>query len=142
MLILTLKYLHQLLSKKHLVICHKYICNCCACCCGILNGLTKYEQPNAFAKSDYVISIDEESCTGCGKCVKRCQFNSLTIDENKKCVVDDRCIGCGVCATVCPQESLKLVPRKIKNKDKPPKNIFLWMLKRAFRRGKNILKVI
>ncbi|MHA1504750.1 MAG: 4Fe-4S binding protein [Candidatus Heimdallarchaeota archaeon] len=120
---------------------HKYVCNCCACCCGILNGLTKYEQPNAFAKSDYVISIDEELCIGCGKCVKRCQFNSLTIVD-KVCVVDDRCIGCGVCATVCTQESLKLVPRKNKDKKKPPKNIFIWMLKRSFKRRKNILKVI
>ena len=24
----------------------KYICNCCSCCCGILNGLTKYNQPS------------------------------------------------------------------------------------------------
>jgi len=120
---------------------HKYICNCCACCCGILKGLNTYEQPNAIAKSEYVITIDEELCTGCGKCIKRCQFSSLQVVD-KICIVDDRCIGCGVCATVCPQDALNLIPRKNKGKFKPPRNILLWMLKRAFRRGKNILKVL
>ncbi|NHJ31332.1 MAG: hypothetical protein FK732_00575 [Asgard group archaeon] len=118
-----------------------YICNCCTCCCGILKGLTKYNQPNAFVKSDYVLEIAEELCNGCGKCLKRCQFNALTIKE-KKCYVDEKCIGCGVCAITCPKEALSLVTRNKKDISKPPRNILFWMIKRAFKRKVNPMKVL
>lgn len=118
-----------------------YICNCCTCCCGILQGLVKYDQPNAFVKSDYVLSIEEESCSGCGKCIDRCQFNALTITD-KKCHVDEKCVGCGVCALVCPKEAMYLEPRNRKDVSKPPRNILFWMIKRAFKRRVNPMKVL
>ena len=117
-----------------------YICNCCTCCCGILQGLVKYDQPYAFVKSDYVLSVTEESCTGCGKCIDRCQFNVLSITD-KKCHVDDNCIGCGVCALVCSKEAMFLEPRNKKDISKPPRNIVFWMIKRAFKRRVNPIKV-
>ncbi|NHK32620.1 MAG: hypothetical protein FK730_14800 [Asgard group archaeon] len=120
---------------------HFYICNCCTCCCGILRSLVEFEHPNAIVSSDYVLSIEDELCSGCGKCIDRCQFNALEIID-KKCVVNDRCIGCGVCAIVCPKDALSLIPRKIDKKSKPPRNILSWMLKRARKRKVNILKLI
>ena len=120
---------------------HSYICNCCTCCCGVLKGLVKYNQPNAFVKSDFVIEIDNELCNGCGRCVSRCQFNALSI-RDYRCHVDDNCVGCGVCAIVCAKEALSLVPRKNSDKNKPPRNIGAWMLRKAFRRRKNILKIL
>ncbi|MEA2070540.1 MAG: 4Fe-4S binding protein [Asgard group archaeon] len=118
---------------------HFYICNCCTCCCGVFKALTKYKQPNAFVKADYVLSINEELCIGCGKCLEKCQFNALQIIEGK-CQVNDRCVGCGVCALVCPESALSLIPRD--ETEKPSKNIVFWMLKRALKRGLNILKII
>lgn len=120
---------------------HSYICNCCTCCCGVLRSYVEWGQPHAFVKSDYVISIDVDSCIGCGKCVDRCQFSALSIVD-KKCIANDNCVGCGVCALICPNDSLSLVDRNPKEIKKPPKNILSWMLKRAVRRGVNLLKII
>ena len=120
---------------------HMYICNCCTCCCGVLRGLTEWNQPHAFVKSDYEISIEEEACIGCGKCIKRCQFNALEIID-KKCVSNDRCVGCGVCAIVCPKDAMSLVPRKASEVTKRPKDLIRWMFKRAFSRKINLFKLL
>lgn len=120
---------------------HDYICNCCTCCCGILGTLVKYDQPNAFVKSDFVLQIEDELCTGCGLCIDRCQFSALEIIDGIS-TVDERCVGCGVCAMVCPEEALSLVPRKSSEISKPPKNIGVWMLIRAIKRKVNFLKLI
>ena len=120
---------------------HKYICNCCTCCCGILRAVTEWDRPRAMVKSDYEISVDEESCIGCGKCIERCQFNALEIIDGK-CTVNDKCIGCGVCALVCPEEALSLIHRDSSEIEEPPKNLIKWMLKRAFSRRVNLLKLI
>ena len=58
-----------------------YICNCCSCSCGVLRGITEYGSLNAVARSDFFVQIDESTCTGCGACVDRCQFNALISQE-------------------------------------------------------------
>ena len=120
---------------------HSYICNCCTCCCGVLRGVAEFNQPHAFANSDYIMTVDEELCIGCGKCIERCQFNALEIVD-KKCIVNDNCIGCGVCGIVCPKDALVLKDRNPKEVKKPPKNIIWWMIKRAISRRINLLKVL
>ena len=120
---------------------HSYICNCCTCCCGVLRGLAEFGQPHAFVKSDYVMSVDIDACIGCEKCIDRCQFDALELVD-KKIQVKDTCIGCGVCALVCPKSALALKERNSKEIEKPPKNIIWWMIKRAFSRRVNLLKVL
>ncbi len=120
---------------------HFYICNCCSCCCGVLRALTEFDHPNAFVNSDYIINIDDDSCIGCGECIERCQFNALEIIDGK-CVVDDKCVGCGACAIVCPEDALILIPRKSEDNKKPPKGLTSWMLRKAFKRKVNPLKVL
>lgn len=120
---------------------HPYICNCCTCCCGIFRSLVEFDHPNAIVNSDYVLKIDDELCTGCGKCIDRCQLNALEIID-KKCVVNDRCIGCGVCVIACSKDTLSLIPSKIDKKSKPPRSITTWMLKRAWKRKVNIAKLL
>ncbi len=118
-----------------------YICNCCTCCCGVMGALIKYDQPNAFVKSDFLLQIEEESCTGCGTCLDRCQFDALEIIDGV-CTVNKRCVGCGVCAMVCPEEAMSLVPKKEKDISKPPKNLNFWMIKKAIKRKVNLLKFL
>ncbi len=88
-----------------------YICNCCTCCCGILRGLTEFDQPHAFVKANYIMTVDEDLCSGCETCLDRCQFEALEIVDGI-CNVNDRCVGCGVCALVCPEDALQLEKRK------------------------------
>jgi Fe-S-cluster-containing hydrogenase component 2 len=120
---------------------HPYICNCCTCCCGILRGLKEFNQPLAIVKSDYKLVIDEKQCTGCKKCLDRCQFDALEIID-KKCIVNNSCIGCGVCTLVCPKDAMSLVLRDKRERKKPVKGILRWFLKRGLKRRANLLKVI
>ena len=119
---------------------HTYICNCCTCCCGVLRGYVEWGQPQALVKSDYIIEIDEDSCIGCGKCIDRCQFDALSIVDNK-CVANDQCVGCGGCAIICPKDAMILVDRNPKEIKKTPKNMVTWLLRRAFNRGVNLFKI-
>ncbi len=47
-------------------------------------------------------SIDQEKCTGCGLCVRKCPADAI-IGEKKSAhyILNDKCIGCGTCVDVC-----------------------------------------
>jgi len=87
-----------------------FVCNCCPCCCTILRGLTELKNPNAFAKSNWRASVDEDLCTACGVCEdERCPVEAIKVEDSVARVDHDRCIGCGLCATACPSEAITLV---------------------------------
>ena len=54
-------------------------------------------------KGDRTAQIDLETCTECGECLERCQFNAISPD-----FVVNRidCEGCGVCVHFCPVEAI------------------------------------
>lgn len=85
------------------------VCLCCGCCCSITRGLTRWNNPNAFARSDFVARVSDE-CAACGTCVDRCIFEAISVDEgaDKARIDEDKCMGCGVCTVVCPTEALRL----------------------------------
>ncbi|MHA2078660.1 MAG: ATP-binding protein [Candidatus Thorarchaeota archaeon] len=114
---------------------HTYICNCCTCCCGVLRGVDELEEPREFIKTDFVMTVDAELCTGCGTCIDRCQFGALSLPEDVSVVDVKRCIGCGVCALVCPENALELIRVETPEKPKQPDNQMDWMAKRAMSRG-------
>ena len=111
---------------------HNYICNCCTCCCGVLRGIHEYDNPRDLIKTDFLIQVDADLCTGCGTCVDRCQLGALSVPEDTSVVDEKRCIGCGVCAMVCPEGALELIR---KESEKPlPENTLDWMTQRAISR--------
>lgn len=110
---------------------YSYICNCCTCCCLMLRSLVKWKQPQAFVKSNYVTHVDAESCTGCGRCIERCQFSALSIPEDT-CEIDSNlCVGCGVCSLACQEGSLGLVARNPSDTTTPPASREEWMTLKA-----------
>ena len=114
---------------------HTFICNCCTCCCGVLRGVDKVAEPRDYIKTDFLMTVDTDLCTGCETCIERCQFGALSVPEDI-CVVDPkRCIGCGVCAVVCPEEALKIKRVEAPEKPESPSNQLDWMTQRAMRRG-------
>ncbi|MHA2263030.1 MAG: ATP-binding protein [Candidatus Thorarchaeota archaeon] len=112
-----------------------YICNCCTCCCLPFRGLTKWEQPHSFVRSNYQASVNAELCNGCETCLDRCQFDALSVLENVCVVNTGRCIGCGVCCVGCPEGALSLVPRVPAERETPPESIMEWGMAKAFSRG-------
>lgn len=84
------------------------ICNCCKCCCGGIEAMTKYGI-RTMASSGYVASIDESSCTACGLCIDHCPFDALTMEGTLASVNSVKCMGCGVCQSQCAFEAIALL---------------------------------
>jgi ferredoxin len=48
------------------------------------------------------IAVDQQRCTGCGRCIDVCPAAVLEVKEKKAIVRDrDACIECGACAGNC-----------------------------------------
>ncbi|MDR2496217.1 MAG: DUF362 domain-containing protein [Tannerellaceae bacterium] len=46
--------------------------------------------------------VDQESCTGCGICVKHCAHDAIHLGKSKKAFIEyEKCVGCGQCVAVC-----------------------------------------
>ena len=88
-----------------------FICNCCTCCCGILQGVYRFGDPVRSVSSNFEAVVDREACTGCGECVDRCQMDAITIVDDQARIALNRCIGCGVCVYHCPVDAMTLASR-------------------------------
>lgn len=89
-----------------------FICNCCGCCCGFLQGITRFKIPNAVAASRFQAVLDKKACTGCGVCVDRCQVKAIQESGDTVKISAKGCIGCGECVSTCPAEAISLKERK------------------------------
>lgn len=88
------------------------LCNCCGCHCFLLRGAKRSPLPSEFVIANWVISIDEDACVGCGACIERCWMEALKMDGDLVVRDFNRCIGCGICRYVCPSDAMKLVRRE------------------------------
>jgi Pyruvate/2-oxoacid:ferredoxin oxidoreductase delta subunit len=99
------------------------VCSCCGCCCGALKLISQHNFPALIANSHFESVIDSQNCEGCGKCIKWCPVNALSLSGDKKSSEVDykRCIGCGVCVSKCSNNSISMKERA--NYQPPPENI-------------------
>ena len=119
-----------------------YICNCCGCCCGMMNAIRHLDLHNAIVTSNWVMAIDEDKCKGCGKCVDVCPVNAIQLEKRemdgktkKKSVRDaELCLGCGVCYNACKFDAIRMEPRK--QRVVTPENTFDRVARMAIERGK------
>ncbi len=88
-----------------------FICNCCACHCGVLQSFVESEAPSMGVIANFDLVIDKDTCVGCGECGEKCPVQALTVVDDVSCVDALRCIGCGVCNVTCPTESLSMKRR-------------------------------
>lgn len=57
-------------------------------------------------------SVDPESCTACGACMRVGHCEAITEGEEGRPVIDrDRCKACGTCADVCPAGAIVLTKK-------------------------------
>lgn len=47
-------------------------------------------------------------CEKCGKCVRRCKQNALSLENGKISVDYEKCVLCGYCSSSCPAFALKI----------------------------------
>lgn len=61
-----------------------------------------------------IITIDEETCNGCGNCITGCAEGALQLVNGKaKLVKEQFCDGFGDCIGTCPTGALTLVEREV-----------------------------
>jgi len=98
-----------------------FICNCCSCCCEFLVAAKKFGMLHPVQTTSFIPKIDEDNCSGCGKCVKTCPVSAIewvsndddTNSKSKKVKINEEiCLGCGVCVRTCPNKNIILERRK------------------------------
>ncbi len=51
--------------------------------------------------------VDDDICGHCGMCSSVCKAEAISIDEEKKRIVDPvKCLSCGVCVASCPSGAI------------------------------------
>jgi len=99
-----------------------FVCHCCGCCCGVLEGINKHGYPNSIVSSTLVPHVIMEDCNGCQKCARACHVSAVTLAPEPKTagrkrmfmpVIDESaCIGCGVCSLVCEPDAIEMRKRE------------------------------
>lgn len=113
---------------------HGYICNCCGCCCGLLQAV-KMGIPNVV-NSHYYAQINPDNCDGCAICAEeRCQVNAIEEGKDTYKIIKEKCIGCGLCVSTCPTEAIQLIHKKPDELVYPVKDEEAWFDERARQRG-------
>ncbi|NNF98830.1 MAG: 4Fe-4S binding protein [Desulfobacteraceae bacterium] len=114
-----------------------FICNCCGCSCGVLQGINKLGIPaGQVVRSAYHARIDTDSCEACGICKEeRCQVSAISETDDVYTVHPEQCIGCGLCISSCPTDAIELVRRENAQEMLPPQNESEWYKERGRIRG-------
>jgi len=98
-----------------------FICNCCGCCCEFLVAAKKFGLLHPVQTTSFIPKIEEDNCSGCGKCIKACPISAIewvsnddgTNSKLKKVKINEEiCLGCGVCVRACSNKSITLKRRK------------------------------
>ncbi len=51
-------------------------------------------------------AVNQERCSGCGKCLDVCPLEAIVIRDGKA-VITAECNDCGACPRVCPEGAIK-----------------------------------
>ncbi len=75
--------------------------------CKYLCPITVFLKPASYF-SLMRITVDEDKCISCGKCVRSCPMNVNLLDPSRKRENGTDCILCMSCVETCPQKAVKL----------------------------------
>lgn len=122
-----------------------FVCHCCGCCCGIMDGVNVHGLTKCLVTSTLIAEVDADECNGCNLCVKACPVQAIVLQtrpnngngnakKKKLAAVDQNfCVGCGVCGLKCSTGAIKLVKRK--QRVIHPENTFERVILQCLERG-------
>ena len=94
-----------------------FVCNCCGCCCGQLQAITRWGLPGVNP-SGFAPRWEGGRCAGCSRCARACPVAAIAMEPRREAgerrnalaprIDEARCIGCGVCATACRKGALAM----------------------------------
>jgi ferredoxin len=111
-----------------------FICNCCGCCCGFLQGITQQHLKHAVTTTHFIAKPNFDECNGCEECKDRCQIKAIRMEGDYPVVDEEYCLGCGVCSHFCPSGAIKMVERD--KKVIPPKTYKELMVRLMKEKGR------
>ena len=97
-----------------------FICNCCGCCCEAMIAARRFAIFNPVHTTNFIPAINDQLCSGCGKCVNVCPVEAMTLvsandahqpNRKKALLYEERCLGCGLCVRNCNTKSIILKSR-------------------------------
>ncbi len=90
------------------------ICNCTIRDCLAMRTLSSIHV-ETMARAEYVATVQEGLCTGCGVCETHCQFDAIeSMQESGKITARInalKCFGCGLCRKACSTDAISLIQR-------------------------------
>jgi len=98
--------------KEGVAVVDKNACTACGACLkscprGIIAMLPDKMDIRVLCSSkergDYLRTVCEIGCLGCGRCEKMCQNDAITISNNIAVIDYQKCTSCGQCAEECPR---------------------------------------
>ena len=119
-----------------------YMCNCCGCCCGMIDAIKTFDIRNAIVTSNWIMEVNPEKCTGCWQCVQACPVDAIELVDGKISnrkqklaqVEKTLCLGCGVCYSVCKKGGITMSSRP--QRVYTPETVFDRVITMAIERGK------
>ncbi len=74
-------------------------------------------QPENVEKEEVLLNapleIDNEKCTGCGKCAQVCSYNAIAVINEQAMLFNELCHVCGACSIACPEGAIVEGEKKI-----------------------------
>jgi len=97
-----------------------YICNCCGCCCEMVQAMKRLDIRGAILTSNWIVEVDAQRCTGCGKCAEVCPVDAIDMTwrtngkkpRSQAVPEETLCLGCGVCQAQCESGAIRMKPRE------------------------------
>ncbi len=80
------------------------ICSCCPCCClwKMTPDLPENIQKSFSKMFGVEIHLNDDFCTGCGKCTEGiCFLDAIEINNGKAVINSEKCRACGKCVEIC-----------------------------------------
>jgi ferredoxin len=64
---------------------------------------------SGVCKELLTFTIDNEICSGCGLCVKKCAVDAIVGEKGQAhYILDNKCVKCGMCYEVCRAEAINI----------------------------------